>query len=216
VIIVQRIILVKPTARYMPDKQFKALNYSDPMVARILDAGEQCVHRFGIRRTSMGEVARLGKLSRGSIYRYFNDKEALVEGIFRRRQESFLNRTEARLVKEETLVDKLTESVLAGRRDMHEGIFASLAEIEPETMAMMFLDSRFYQRSVVFWPPHVRMAQRSGEISAAVDEAIVTDLVLRLVVSLVMFPKLGIELKTKRALHDYLQHVFHRELGASV
>jgi AcrR family transcriptional regulator len=200
----------------MPDKQFNALNYGDPMVARILDAGEQCVHRFGIRRTSMGEVARVGKLSRGSIYRYFNDKEALIEGIFRRRQESFLNRTEARLLKEETLVDKLTESVLAGRRDMREGIFATLAEVEPETMAMMFLDSRFYQRSAAFWPPHVRMAQQAGEISAGVDEAIVTDLVLRLVVSLVMFPKLGIELKTRRALRDYLQHVFHRELGAPV
>ena len=78
----------------MPQQQFKALNYSDPMVVRILDAGEQCIQRFGIRRTSMGEVARAGKLSRGSIYRHFGDKEALVEGIFRRGQEAFLNRTE--------------------------------------------------------------------------------------------------------------------------
>ncbi len=107
----------------MSEKQFNALDYSDPMVARILDAGEQCIHRFGIRRTSMGEVARVGKLSRGSIYRYFTDKDSLVEGIFRRRQESFLNRTEAQLVKESTLVDKLTRSVLVGRKDMREGIF---------------------------------------------------------------------------------------------
>ncbi|MEZ5572555.1 MAG: helix-turn-helix domain-containing protein [Halioglobus sp.] len=212
-IIVYCVIPVKAMVPCMPDKQFNALNYSDPMVTRILDAGEQCVQRFGIRRTSMGEVARVGRLSRGSIYRHFNDKEALVEGIFRRRQEMFLNRTEAQLLKEKTLVDKLTESVLAGRRDMREGIFAALAEIEPETMAVMFLDARFYQRSAAFWPPHVRMAQQAGEISAAVNEAVVTDLVLRLAVSLVMFPKMGIELKTRRALRDYLYHVFHRELG---
>ena len=84
----------------MPDKQFNSLDYSDPMVARILDAAEQCIHRFGIRRTSMGEVARVGKLSRGSIYRHFGDKESLVEGVFRRRQELFLNRAEAQLEKE--------------------------------------------------------------------------------------------------------------------
>lgn len=205
--------LVKLAAQRMPQKQFKDLNYSDPMVARILDAGELCVQRFGIRRTSMGEVARVGKLSRGSIYRYFSDKDSLVEGIFRRRQESFLNRTEAQLEKQPTLVDKVTQSVLAGRQDMHEGLFAALAQIEPETLAVMFLDPRFYQRSVSFWPPHVRMAQAAGEINGDANIEFVTDLIVRLAVSLVMFPTLGIELKTRRALRTYLQRVFSRELG---
>jgi AcrR family transcriptional regulator len=197
----------------MPERQFNELNYSDPMVARILDAGEQCVRRFGIRRTSMGEVARVGKLSRGSIYRYFRDKDTLVEGIFRRQQENFLNRTEAQLERQPTLVDKLTQSVLAGRRDMREGLFAALALIEPETLAVMFLDPRFYQRSVAFWPPHVRQAQAAGEISAAANVDFVTDLIVRLAVSLVMFPGLGVKLNTRRALREYLQRILSRELG---
>ncbi len=200
----------------MTEKQFNALDYSDPMIARILDAGEHCIQRFGIRRTSVGEIARVGKLSRGSIYRYFTDKESLVEGIFRRRQESFLNRTEAQLIKEATLVDKLTEAVLAGRKDAREGIFAALAEIEPETVAMMFLDSRFYQRSVSFWPPHVRLAQAAGEIGAQVDVGVATDLIIRLAVSLVMFPRMGVELKTRRALRAYLLQVIRGGLGATM
>jgi AcrR family transcriptional regulator len=208
--------LVKVAVSLMPEKQFNAMDYSDPMVTRILDAGEQCIHRFGIRRTSVGEVARVGRLSRGSIYRYFKDKESLVEGIFRRRQETFLNRTEAQLEKEATLVDKLTRSVLSGRKDMREGIFASLAEIEPETVAMMFLDSRFYQRSVSFWPPHVRMAQDAGEIDAGVDVGVATDLIMRLAVSLVMFPRMGVELKTRRALRAYLQQVLSQGLGGTI
>jgi AcrR family transcriptional regulator len=197
----------------MPDKQFKALDYNDPMVTRILDAGELCVVRFGIRRTSVGEVARVGKLSRGSIYRYFSDKESLVDGIFRRRQESFLNRTEAQLERETTLVDKLTQSVLAGRKDMREGIFAALAEIEPETLAVMFMDPRFYQRSMSFWPPHVRLAQAAGEIGATIDVRFATDLIIRLAVSLVMFPKMDLELKTRRTLRAYLQQVLSQGLG---
>ena len=199
----------------MPQQQFKGLDYADPMVVRILDAGEQCIQRFGIRRTSMGEVARAGKLSRGSIYRHFSDKEALVEGIFRRGQEAFLNRTEAQLEQEKTLVDKLVRSVLSGRKDMREGLFAALAEIEPETVATMFLDPRFYQRSVSFWPPHVRMAQASGEISAGVDVSVATDLIMRLIVSLVMFPRMGVELKTRRALRVYLEQVLTSGLSAA-
>jgi AcrR family transcriptional regulator len=197
----------------MPGKQFSALNYSDPMVARILDAGEQCIHRFGIRRTSMGEVARVGKLSRGSIYRYFNAKEALIEGIIRRRQEAFLNRTEALLESETRLVDKLTLSVLAGRKDMQEGIFAALAEVEPETLAMMFLDPRFYQRSVTFWPPHVRLAQDAGELAAELDVKFVTDFIVRLAVSLVMFPSIGVNLQSRKSLHAYLQQALRMGLG---
>ena len=100
----------------MPDQQFNPTDYEDPMVVRILDAAEQCIHRFGIRRTSMGEVARVGKLSRGSIYRHFGDKESLVEGVFRRRQQEFLNSTEAALEKLPSLVDKVTHSVVSGRK----------------------------------------------------------------------------------------------------
>ena len=193
--------------------QFKSMDYSDPMVNRILNAAEQCVHRYGIRRTALGEVARVGKLSRGSIYRYFDDKDALVQGVFRRQQELYLNRTEASLVKLPTLVDKLTHSVVSGRKDMAEGIFASLAETEPETVAMMFLEPRFYQRSVSFWPPHVRLAQEAGEISAAVDVAIATDFIMRLVVSLVTFPDMGLSLKSRKDIRGYLQQVIIRGLS---
>ena len=193
--------------------QFNSPDYEDPMVARILDAAEQCVHRFGIRRTSMGEVSRVGLMSRGSIYKHFRDKQSLVEGVFRRRQELFLNRTEAALEREKSLVDKVTQSVVLGRKDMREGIFASLAETEPETVAMMFLDSRFYQRSVAFWPPHIRLARAGGEIRADLDVSIATDFIMRLAVSLVTFPHMGVELKSRTEVRDYLQQVIARGLG---
>lgn len=197
----------------MPEKQFKPIDYDDPMVSRILDAAEECIHRFGIRRTSMGEVARVGKLSRGSIYRHFGDKESLVEGVFRRRQEVFLNRTEAALEKLPTLVDKVTHSVFTGRKDAHEGIFASLAQTEPETVALMYLEPAFYRRSVDFWPPHIQLAKQNGEISADTDVALATDLVMRLAVSMVMFPEMGLGLKTRAQIRAYLERVLMQGLG---
>ena len=192
---------------------FNPPDYSDPMVGRILDAAEQCIHRFGIRRTSMGEVARVGRLSRGSIYRHFGDKEQLVEGVFRRRQALFLNRTESQLERLPTLVDKVTHAVVAGRRDMAEGLFASLAETEPETAATMFLESRFYARSVAFWPPHIERARIAGEIDPGIDTATATDFVMRLTVSMVMFPTMGLELKTRPRIRSYLQQVLIAGLG---
>jgi AcrR family transcriptional regulator len=200
----------------MPAKQavqFNSIDYGDPMVARILDAAEQCIQRFGIRRSSMGEVARVGKLSRGSIYRHFGDKKALVEGVFRRRQEVYLNKAEAELERLPSLVDKLTESVMSGRKDMREGIFASLAETEPETVAIMFLDPVSYRRSVAFWPPHIKFAQESGEIHPDIPTAVATDFVMRLAVSLVMFPEMGHSLETRAQVRDYLSQLLSSGLG---
>jgi AcrR family transcriptional regulator len=212
-IIVQLCLKVNTAMAVAEPDQFNSVDYDDPMVGRILDAAEQCIHRYGIRRTAVGEVARVGKLSRGSIYRYFADKEALVDGVFRRRQELFLNRTEAELEKEPTLVDKVTRSVVSGRKDLEEGIFASLAETEPETVAMMFLDPESYRRSVSFWPPHVRQAQAAGEIGNDVDVRTATDFIMRLAVSLVMFPNMGLGLKTRRDIRAYLEQVISRGLG---
>ena len=192
---------------------FNSTDYADPMVVRILDAAEQCIHRFGIRRTSMGEVARVGKLSRGSIYRHFGDKESLVHGVFRRRQELFLNRTEAALEGLPTLVDKVTHAVVAGRKDTEEGIFASLAQTEPETVAGMYLDPAFYARSVAFWPPHIRQASETGEISAEIDDAAATDFIMRLAVSMTLFPQMGLSLKSRPRIRAYLEQMLLSGLG---
>jgi len=196
-----------------PPEQFNPVDYDDPMVDRILSAAEQCIYRYGIRRTAMGEIARVGKLSRGSIYRHFADKDALVEGVFRRKQREFLNRTEAALEKEPDLVSKVVLSVVKGREDIRQGIFAALAETEPETVATMMMDSRFYSRSIEFWPPHLRQAQKAGEISSSIDIAMATDFVMRLAVSLVLYPKLGAKLDTEKQVRKYLQLVITSGLG---
>jgi uncharacterized lipoprotein YajG len=90
---------------------------------------------------------------------------------------------------------------------------ASLAETEPETVAMMFMDSRFYQRSVAFWPPHIELAQQAGEISDKVDVATATDFITGLAVSLVMFPGMGVKLSSRKDIHRYLEQVLHKGLG---
>ena len=195
-------------------EQYNTIDHNDPMVSRILESAEQCIERYGIRRTSMGEVARVASVSRGSVYRYFDDKDALVAGVFSRRQTEYLNRTESALEKLDSLVDKITESVMAARRDMREGFFARLSETEPETVSMMFLDAGFYQRSVAFWPPHIEAAKERGEISPKVATDVATDFVMRLSVSLVTFTDMGKSLASRAEVKRYLAQVVTAGLGS--
>ncbi len=193
--------------------QFTAVDHNDPMIGRILDAAEECIRRYGIRRTSVGEVARVGKMSRGTIYRYFGDKDSLVQSVFARLQEAFLNRTESAMEQLPTLVDKVTYAVVMGRKDAAEGIYASLAQTEPETVAMMYLSPGFYARSVAFWPPHIEQARDAGEIAGQVDTRFATDVVMRFAVSMVLFPDMGLELTSKAKIRAYLERALGSGLG---
>jgi AcrR family transcriptional regulator len=46
---------------------------------RILKVAEEKFHRFGIRKVTMDEIARDLRMSKKSLYKYFDTKEALVQ-----------------------------------------------------------------------------------------------------------------------------------------
>ena len=48
---------------------------------RILDATVKCVNNSGFHSTSMSEIANEAKISVGIIYRYFENKEAIIEAL---------------------------------------------------------------------------------------------------------------------------------------
>jgi AcrR family transcriptional regulator len=48
---------------------------------QILDAASDCVRRSGFHGASMSEIAKAARLSVGQIYRYFENKEAIIAAI---------------------------------------------------------------------------------------------------------------------------------------
>lgn len=51
---------------------------------QIVDAASDCVRRAGFHGTSMAEIAQAAGLSVGQIYRYFENKEAIIAAIVAR------------------------------------------------------------------------------------------------------------------------------------
>ncbi|WP_156766944.1 TetR/AcrR family transcriptional regulator, partial [Mycobacterium sp. E796] len=46
---------------------------------QILEAANECFTQLGIQRTSVQDVARKANVSRGTIYRYFEDRNVLID-----------------------------------------------------------------------------------------------------------------------------------------
>jgi len=78
---------------------------------QILVAARHCVIRGGFHATTMDEIAREAELSVGQIYRYFENKNAIIEAIINAMLERRTNWVRATLGRE-TLARTLTKSLL--------------------------------------------------------------------------------------------------------
>ncbi|RMI31366.1 TetR/AcrR family transcriptional regulator [Nocardia stercoris] len=63
--------------------------------SEVLDAALQAFLDFGIKRTSMAEVARRGRVSLATLYRRFAGKSELVLAVFLAQAREFLDRADA-------------------------------------------------------------------------------------------------------------------------
>jgi len=48
---------------------------------RLLDAAEACIERFGLAKTTVEDIATAAKVSRATIYRYFDNRDELVLAV---------------------------------------------------------------------------------------------------------------------------------------
>lgn len=67
----------------------------DTQMARrthILDAAEHCFARAGFHRTTMQDICKVAEVSPGSLYLYFDSKEALIAGLAERDRAEFAER----------------------------------------------------------------------------------------------------------------------------
>jgi AcrR family transcriptional regulator len=63
--------------------------------AQILAAAEKCFREHGFHNASISRICKQAGMSPGHVYHYFENKEAIIEGIVRRKVNDILDRVEA-------------------------------------------------------------------------------------------------------------------------
>jgi AcrR family transcriptional regulator len=138
---------------------------------RILDAAFEAVATFGLSRFTMDDVARLAGLSRQSVYRYVDSKDALIQALVAREEETFLEGVRAAYARHPRLEDAMREATLFCLRTAREHpLLGRLLAMEPEVL-LPYLTTR--GGAVVVRARHVLEALAGGR------EGIRTELVHR-------------------------------------
>ncbi|MGZ4734309.1 MAG: TetR/AcrR family transcriptional regulator, partial [Acidimicrobiia bacterium] len=132
---------------------------------RILEAAELCIRRYGLRRVSMGDVARAAGLSRGSVYNHFQDREALIDAVLERAADRFVASSEASVKRRRTLAGQVAEAAAFIRTHGSDPILTLTPGEEPliTTLLTARVDG-LVARWVEFWLPYLADAERRHEV----------------------------------------------------
>lgn len=182
---------------------------------RILRAAEACIRRWGIHRVSMNDVAREAGVSRGSVYRYFHDRDALVQAALEQVAEQRVREAEPAVRRQRTLAGKVAEAAVFIRRLADDERTLGLHEHpgEPQLATLRLAStSTMFERWVDFWIPFLTEAQAAGEVRAGLDLRRASEWIMRMLISLVTVPSVTIDLgdaqQVRRFVEDHLVRGF--------
>jgi AcrR family transcriptional regulator len=90
----------------------------DAARGRLLDAAARCIARDGLTSTGIASVADEAGVSRPTVYRYFVDRDALVEAALLRAGAAQLAKMKAHIAPFSTAEEKAVEAVRFALREM--------------------------------------------------------------------------------------------------
>jgi len=153
-----------------------------PVRERLLDAAEGCLEQFGPQKTSMEDVARAAGMSRATVYRYFENRDALLLGVASRQASSLASEAINYLAQFNTISDWLVEGLLYTLRELpSRPVFASLVtSLDSRASGNLFLGSTgLVQIGVNVLRPMFANAKEQGLLRDDVDPEMLIEWLLR-------------------------------------
>lgn len=183
---------------------------------RILDAGERCIRRLGLQRFSMADVAGQARVSRGSVYRYFPDRDALARRVLERTAKRFVQSSEPAVRRRRTLAAQVAEAAAFIRQHMHDEVLSLYLPDQRETLIATLLTARIERLLsdwIEFWQPYLADAERRGEIRPGLDRREAAEWIVRMMLSFAVMPSVVLDLDDVDAVRAYVSRWIVRGLA---
>jgi len=162
---------------------------TDSTRLKILQAALECFGQIGISKTNLQDVARAAGVSRGTVYRYFSERRALIDAAIELRAENYYALAATRMAAQRTLAGQLgalgevfAESVSAIQHH----------RLRPDDMALMRLSGEdrtgALRRMARFLVPYLETAKKRGEVRSNLDVVEAGEWVARVLMSITTTP----------------------------
>ena len=154
--------------------------------ARLLDAAQRCFEERGMLKTTVEHIARAAKVSRATVYRYFDDRDAIVLGVLLRHTDRYLSRVRGRIERQPDLGAAIVEFVAltarAARRDVSLGMLFTAEDARATGGIIAGASVALFERVTEFFRPI--FARWAGQVRPGVDVGDASEWILRVLLSL--------------------------------
>jgi AcrR family transcriptional regulator len=138
---------------------------------QILGAANECFTQLGIARTSVQDVARTANVSRGTVYRYFEDRNVLIDAAIEFGAQRFYREVATAMAEKPTLAEQVGAMAETNARILldHRTRNRLMADDADLMRHMVSVGDTAVRRITEFLMPYVHDARDRGEIGASVD-----------------------------------------------
>jgi AcrR family transcriptional regulator len=147
---------------------------ADEAERRLVAAALACIARWGLRKTSLDDIAREAGVSRATVYRVFpGGKDRLVEVVVCHEAGRFFHAMHAELTAAETLEELLVTGLTSTLRLVaDDDVLAAVIRHEPELVLPHFAFhqlGRVLDLAVVLCRPHLERFLPAAEVRPAAE-----------------------------------------------
>lgn len=176
---------------------------------QILRGARDCFVRLGITRTSMQDVARAAGVSRGTVYRYFADRETLVREFADWQNRRFRREADARLLAFEQIEEQLAEFAVFMVEYMERGGAAPERAIRINSeIHSLYLDRHgngMFGGMIDWIAGMLETGRARGQLRPDLDLRLAAEWIARLFVSLASIPGVGFDTGKREELRDFVR-----------
>ena len=190
----------------------------DEASERILEAALVQAEEFGMRRFTIGDVARRAGLSRVTIYNHFPGKDRLVEAVLLHELRRFLRAIDDAVAPYETLEERLVEGFVFGLTFLRKHrLLNRLLRTEPELLLpyLTVKGSPVLAAGREFIAGFARREAEQGGLPLTEEQIEgVSELLARAVLSFVLTPESVLGLRTQAEIRAFAEQYLAPTLQA--
>jgi len=175
--------------------------------ARIIEAARACFSRYGLQKTVMEDIAREADLSRGTLYRYFQDKDKLFGVVTRYETQRFLDDVLDGTNSLGSLDAKISAMTTAAIQYVDENpTNASMIASDPQAFAAAVSTGArdLLEMAIETVEPMVVDAIATGEVRTDVDAPQAAEWIVRMVLSLISTPSVTFDRSDPEAVRSFV------------
>jgi AcrR family transcriptional regulator len=134
---------------------------------RILAGAERCIGRYGLRKTTMEDIASEVGMSRPGVYRYFSDRDDLIIELILMRSRALHDRAHKVIARHTNLADQIVEGLLyVAEQARLDPVVRAIAEPEAVSLSQRLITSHTTEKiAAEFWDPFLDPAYINNKLS---------------------------------------------------